>query len=216
MIQIYTTPSCASCRKAKKWFDQYNIPYSEKNIFEGGLRALDEREVGVAHGVAHLAACRGTDADRVLVDDEVDPLLRERNELVCLLVEDEIYAANLVVDEERGDVVEVVIDLVPEDADSLGAVIVAVDDLEAEQVLDERRGAVVDELVGKRAEVVLELALVCGFRSLHLVRIADDRGLAYVRRHSSLTSRHSRLGFLEQNGIAPDMRAYLQRIESRT
>lgn len=33
MIQIYTTPSCASCRKAKKWFDQYNIPYSEKNIF---------------------------------------------------------------------------------------------------------------------------------------------------------------------------------------
>lgn len=33
MIQIYTTPSCASCRKAKKWFDRYNIPYSEKNIF---------------------------------------------------------------------------------------------------------------------------------------------------------------------------------------
>ncbi len=33
MIQIYTTPSCASCRKAKKWFDQYSIPYSEKNIF---------------------------------------------------------------------------------------------------------------------------------------------------------------------------------------
>ncbi len=33
MIQIYTTPSCASCRKAKKWFDQYKIPYSEKNIF---------------------------------------------------------------------------------------------------------------------------------------------------------------------------------------
>ena len=33
VIQIYTTPSCASCRKAKKWFDQYKIPYSEKNIF---------------------------------------------------------------------------------------------------------------------------------------------------------------------------------------
>ena len=33
MIQIYTTPSCASCRKAKKWFDQYKIQYSEKNIF---------------------------------------------------------------------------------------------------------------------------------------------------------------------------------------
>lgn len=41
MIQIYTTPSCASCRKAKKWFDQYHIPYSEKNIFSIRLSKED-------------------------------------------------------------------------------------------------------------------------------------------------------------------------------
>ncbi|MCM1260867.1 MAG: transcriptional regulator Spx [Prevotella sp.] len=41
MIQIYTTPSCASCRKAKKWFDQYKIPYSEKNIFSIKLSRED-------------------------------------------------------------------------------------------------------------------------------------------------------------------------------
>lgn len=41
MIQIYTTPSCASCRKAKKWFDKYNIPYSEKNIFSIKLSKED-------------------------------------------------------------------------------------------------------------------------------------------------------------------------------
>ncbi len=41
MIQIYTTPSCASCRKAKKWFDRYNIPYSEKNIFSIKLSEED-------------------------------------------------------------------------------------------------------------------------------------------------------------------------------
>ena len=41
MIQIYTTPSCASCRKAKKWFDQYKIPYSEKNIFSIKLSQED-------------------------------------------------------------------------------------------------------------------------------------------------------------------------------
>ena len=41
MIQIYTTPSCASCRKAKKWFDQYRIPYSEKNIFSIKLSKED-------------------------------------------------------------------------------------------------------------------------------------------------------------------------------
>lgn len=41
MIQIYTTPSCASCRKAKKWFDQYGIAYSEKNIFSIRLSKED-------------------------------------------------------------------------------------------------------------------------------------------------------------------------------
>ena len=33
MIKIYTTPSCASCRKAKAWLDEHNILYEEKNIF---------------------------------------------------------------------------------------------------------------------------------------------------------------------------------------
>jgi len=33
MIQIYTTPSCSSCRKAKKWLEEHRIEYREKNIF---------------------------------------------------------------------------------------------------------------------------------------------------------------------------------------
>jgi regulatory protein spx len=33
MLKIYTTPSCASCRKAKNWLEEHNIPYEEKNIF---------------------------------------------------------------------------------------------------------------------------------------------------------------------------------------
>ena len=33
MIKIYTTPSCSSCRKAKKFFEEEEIPYQEKNIF---------------------------------------------------------------------------------------------------------------------------------------------------------------------------------------
>lgn len=32
MIRIYTTPSCSSCRKVKKWFMDQNIPFIEKNI----------------------------------------------------------------------------------------------------------------------------------------------------------------------------------------
>ncbi len=42
MIIIYTTPSCGSCRKAKKWLEHYNIPYIEKNIF---ISTLHEEEL---------------------------------------------------------------------------------------------------------------------------------------------------------------------------
>ena len=33
MLQLYTTPNCSSCRKVKKYFEKYEIKYSEKNIF---------------------------------------------------------------------------------------------------------------------------------------------------------------------------------------
>jgi regulatory protein spx len=32
MIIIYTTPSCSSCRKAKKWLEKYYIKFEEKNL----------------------------------------------------------------------------------------------------------------------------------------------------------------------------------------
>ena len=42
MIKIYVSPSCTSCRKVKKWFDEHKIPYIEKNIFGP---ELDEEEL---------------------------------------------------------------------------------------------------------------------------------------------------------------------------
>lgn len=42
MIKIYTSPSCSSCRKVKKWFDEQKIPYVEKNIFAA---TLNEKEL---------------------------------------------------------------------------------------------------------------------------------------------------------------------------
>jgi len=32
MITLYTSSSCSSCRKAKKWLDENKIAYKEKNI----------------------------------------------------------------------------------------------------------------------------------------------------------------------------------------
>lgn len=41
MIQMFTTPSCSSCRKAKKWFEEHRINYREKNIFNVKLTKDD-------------------------------------------------------------------------------------------------------------------------------------------------------------------------------
>lgn len=36
MITLYTSSSCSSCRKAKKWLEENQIPFKEKNII--GIR----------------------------------------------------------------------------------------------------------------------------------------------------------------------------------
>ena len=45
MIKIYTSPSCSSCRKAKKFFQDENIPYQEKNIFVTDLSDEELRDI---------------------------------------------------------------------------------------------------------------------------------------------------------------------------
>jgi len=42
MIVIYTAPGCSSCRKAKKWLKDNNLPFIEKNIFKV---LLNENEI---------------------------------------------------------------------------------------------------------------------------------------------------------------------------
>ncbi len=45
MIKIYVSPSCASCRKVLKWFDEQKIPYEEKNIFAATLNEKELKEI---------------------------------------------------------------------------------------------------------------------------------------------------------------------------
>jgi regulatory protein spx len=32
MVTLYLTPSCTSCRKARAWFEEHGIEYTERNI----------------------------------------------------------------------------------------------------------------------------------------------------------------------------------------
>jgi len=41
MVTLYTTPSSASCRKAKAWLDDHQIDYMERNILSDPL-TVDE------------------------------------------------------------------------------------------------------------------------------------------------------------------------------
>jgi regulatory protein spx len=41
MVTLYTSPSCTSCRKAKAWLEEHEIPYKERNIFSEPL-SIDE------------------------------------------------------------------------------------------------------------------------------------------------------------------------------
>lgn len=41
MVTLYTSPSCTSCRKARAWLKEHNIPYAERNIFSDPL-SVDE------------------------------------------------------------------------------------------------------------------------------------------------------------------------------
>lgn len=41
MVILYTSPSCTSCRKARAWLQENNIPFKERNIFSNPL-SIDE------------------------------------------------------------------------------------------------------------------------------------------------------------------------------
>ncbi|MCT7722720.1 MAG: transcriptional regulator Spx [Lactobacillus crispatus] len=37
MVDLYVSPSCTSCRKARAWLEKHNIPFKEGNIFSEPL-----------------------------------------------------------------------------------------------------------------------------------------------------------------------------------
>ena len=85
MIQIYTTPSCASCRKAKKWFDQYKIPYSEKNIFSIKLSKEDifRMLANSENGFEDIISTRSN----VFKEKKLDPDSMSTSSLVDFIIE---------------------------------------------------------------------------------------------------------------------------------
>ena len=45
MVTVYTTPSCTSCRKARAWLEEHQIPYTERNIFSEPLSLQEIKDI---------------------------------------------------------------------------------------------------------------------------------------------------------------------------
>ena len=45
MISLYTTPSCTSCRKARAWLTENELPFKERNIFSDPLNSDELMEI---------------------------------------------------------------------------------------------------------------------------------------------------------------------------
>jgi regulatory protein spx len=45
MVTLYTSPSCTSCRKAKAWLKEHDIPYVERNVFSEPLSLEEVKEI---------------------------------------------------------------------------------------------------------------------------------------------------------------------------
>ena len=84
MVIIYTTPSCASCRKAKHWLEEHNIEYVEKNIFAFPLTKDDIRLMlkNSENGFEDIISTRS----KVFKEKQLDPDSMSTQELVDFII----------------------------------------------------------------------------------------------------------------------------------
>ncbi|WP_125576230.1 transcriptional regulator SpxA [Lapidilactobacillus mulanensis] len=45
MVNLYTSPSCTSCRKARAWLKDHDIPFKERNIFSDPLTKDEIKQI---------------------------------------------------------------------------------------------------------------------------------------------------------------------------
>ena len=85
MVVIYTTPSCASCRKAKNWLEEHKIDYIEKNIFAVPLTKDDIRLMlkNTENGFEDIISTRS----KYLIENKIDIDNLKVSELEKLIIE---------------------------------------------------------------------------------------------------------------------------------
>ena len=100
MIKIYYSPSCSSCRKVRKWFDEQGIPYRGIDIFSSSLKEEDLREI--------IAKCENGTEDiisprsKIVMEENIDFDSMKLSELIAfILANPSVLRRPIIVDDRR-------------------------------------------------------------------------------------------------------------------
>ncbi len=76
MVTLFTSPSCTSCRKAKAWLEEHEIPYTERNVFSEPLSINEIKEIlrMTEDGTDEIISTRSKTFQKLNVDLETLPL----------------------------------------------------------------------------------------------------------------------------------------------
>ena len=78
MVTLFTSPSCTSCRKAKAWLQEHDIPYTERNIFSEHLTIDEIKQIlkMTEDGTDEIISTRSKTYQKLNVDIDSLPRLR--------------------------------------------------------------------------------------------------------------------------------------------
>ncbi|HLR09673.1 MAG TPA: transcriptional regulator SpxA [Bacillota bacterium] len=100
MVTLYTSPSCTSCRKAKSWLEEHNIPFKERNIFSEALTLDEIKEIlrMTENGTDEIISTRSKVFQKLDVDIDQLPM----RELFQLIQENPgLLRRPIILDEKR-------------------------------------------------------------------------------------------------------------------
>ena len=100
MIKIFTSPSCSSCRKVIKWFDEKKIPYVAKNIFGPSLSKEDIKEMIVKseNGTDDILSKRS----KIVLENDIDFDSMTISELIDFIYQNpSVLKRPIIVDDRR-------------------------------------------------------------------------------------------------------------------
>ena len=100
MVTLYVSPSCTSCRKAKAWLKEHDIPFKERNIFSEPLTKDELKKIlqMTENGTEEIISKRSKSYQNLKVD--IDDLTT--NELIDLIQRDPgLLRRPIIMDDKR-------------------------------------------------------------------------------------------------------------------